>query len=100
MYHSHVDEVADVYAGLTGPIIVTRKGQARADATPKDVDREFVTMFFVQDENQSPYLEQNIATFTGDPGSVNTDDEEFTESNLMHAINGYVYGNLPGLEMN
>jgi FtsP/CotA-like multicopper oxidase with cupredoxin domain len=30
---------------------------------------------------------------------VKADDEEFAESNLMHSINGYVYGNLPGLAM-
>jgi hephaestin len=34
------------------------------------------------------------------PQSVKLDDEEFVESNLMHSINGYVYGNLPGLTMN
>jgi FtsP/CotA-like multicopper oxidase with cupredoxin domain len=34
-----------------------------------------------------------------DPNSVNPEDEGFIESNLMHAINGYVYGNLPGLTM-
>ncbi|MEA2589090.1 MAG: hypothetical protein QOH66_2017, partial [Actinomycetota bacterium] len=37
MYHSHVDEVSDTYAGLMGPIIVTRKGMARPDGSPKDV---------------------------------------------------------------
>ncbi len=99
MYHSHTDEVADSYAGLIGPMIITAKGKARADGSPKDVDREFVTMFEVADENQSPYLAENIDMFTGDPASVDPEDEEFQESNLMHSINGYVFGNLPGLEM-
>ncbi len=27
------------------------------------------------------------------------DDEDFIESNLMNSMNGYVYGNLPGLTM-
>jgi FtsP/CotA-like multicopper oxidase with cupredoxin domain len=99
MYHSHTDEVGDTYAGLVGPMIVTGKGMARADGSPKDVDRELVTMFLVSDENQSPYIDQNIAKFAGDPGSVDKDDEEFHESNLMHSINGYVFGNLPGLNM-
>jgi hypothetical protein len=40
MYHSHVDEVADDYAGLVGPIIVTRADMARADGTPTDVDMQ------------------------------------------------------------
>ena len=26
---------------------------------------------------------------------MDPDDEEFEESNLMHSINGYVFGNLP-----
>jgi hephaestin len=56
-------------------------------------------MFEVSDENQSPYLEENIARFAGDPASVDPEDEDFQESNLMHSINGYVYGNLLGLTM-
>lgn len=87
MYHSHTDEVRDVNAGLIGPIIITAAGKARPDGSPIDVDREFITSFFIDDENQSPYTKPVL----GDPGYV--------ESNLMHAINGYVYGNLPGLTM-
>lgn len=98
MYHSHVDEVADVYAGLMGPIVVTRRGEARPDGRPKDVDREFIVNFTVMDENSSPWLDTNIG-LVSDPGSVNPDDEGFIESNLMHSINGFVYGNLPGLAM-
>jgi len=30
---------------------------------------------------------------------VDKDDEDFQESNKMHVINGYVFGNVPGLEM-
>jgi FtsP/CotA-like multicopper oxidase with cupredoxin domain len=99
MYHSHSDEVGDTFAGLMGPMIVTARGKARADGSPIDVDREFVTMFMVSDENQSPYLAQNIAKYPTDPASVDPEDEDFQESNHMHTINGYVYGNLPGLEM-
>ena len=98
MYHSHVDEVADVYAGLMGPIVVTRKGMANPDGTPKDVDRELVVNFTVMDENSSPWLVTNIDR-AGQPGTVDPEDEGFIESNLMHAINGFVYGNLPGLTM-
>jgi len=95
MYHGHTDEIADDYAGLLGAMIVTKRGMARADGTPKDVDREVVDVFQVVDENKSPYLDRNIERFAGSPGSVNVDDEEFVESNLMHSINGYVYGNQP-----
>lgn len=34
-YHSHVNTVADVNAGLLGPIIVARRGMANADGSPK-----------------------------------------------------------------
>ena len=95
MYHGHVDEPADTNAGLIGPIIITKKGMARADGSPSDVDREFLTLFTVFDENSSLYLDDNVQMFTGHPATVNPDDEAFGESNLMHSINGYVYGNLP-----
>lgn len=99
MYHSHVDEVSDSYAGLVGPIIITKHGEANPDGTPKGVDKEFVTMFAIMNENNSPYLDYNVKTFAQDPSSVKVDDEDFQESNLMHSINGYVFGNLPGLKM-
>jgi len=99
MYHSHTAEVADNYAGLMGPLIICGAGKCDSNAFPLDVDRELVTEFFVSDENQSPYLQQNIDTFPTDPGSVNPDDEDFNESNKMHSINGYVFGNLPDLTM-
>ena len=51
---------ADSNAGLMGPLIVTRKGHADAAGRPADVDREFVVLMNVQDENQSPYFRTNI----------------------------------------
>ena len=95
MYHSHVDEVGDDYSGLVGPMIVTSAEMARPDGTPKDVDREFALQFKVSNENSSPYLAKNIKTFAGTPGSVDPEDGDFQESNMMHTINGYVYGNQP-----
>jgi manganese oxidase len=82
-----------------GPIIVSRKGEAKEDGSPKDVDREFVTMFNLFDENRSQYLTYNIEHFTGDPQGVDTEDPDFQESNLMHSINGYVFGNMPLMKM-
>lgn len=99
MYHSHVDEPGDTNAGLIGPMIITRDGAGNPDGSPKDVDREFVTMFTVFDENASPHLEDNIEAYAGDPASVDPEDEGFVESNLMHSINGFVYGNIPDLTM-
>ncbi|MDD5560145.1 multicopper oxidase domain-containing protein [Candidatus Methylomirabilis sp.] len=102
MYHSHVNPPADMMSGLVGPLIVTRKGYASPDGSPNDIDREFVTLWTIFDENASHYLKQNVTRFTGRPDRVmlRLEDPEFIESNLMHSINGYVYGNLPGLTMN
>ncbi len=106
MYHGHTDEVADTYAGLVGPIIITRQGMARPDGSPKDVDRQFVALFMVEDENQSPYLERNMRRYLTARGKKRRDElatlpgsDEFVESNLMHSINGYVYGNGPIMKM-
>ncbi|RLA40956.1 MAG: copper oxidase [Gammaproteobacteria bacterium] len=76
VYHSHVKPVEEVYAGLIGTIVVTAKGMARSpqDPRPKDVDRSFTTMFMVFDE------------------------EDGEEGGLMHAMNGYIFGNLQGIE--
>lgn len=95
MYHGHVDEPADTNAGLIGPIIVTKRGMARPDGSPKDVDRELIALYTVMDENSSLYLDNNVQKFAGNPESVDVEDDGFIESNLMHSINGYVFGNLP-----
>ena len=98
MYHSHTDEVGDTYSGLIGPMIITRAGCANADGSPKDVDREIINLYQVWNENKSLYLDQNMTTMTPDPTLTNDllkSDPGFEESNLMHAINGYVYANGP-----
>ena len=100
LYHSHISTPEDTNTGLMGPIIISERDGSRPDsAVPRDVDREFVTMFTVFDENSSRLLEHNINTYAGDPNSVETEDEGFVESNLMHSINGFLYNNLPGLDM-
>jgi len=96
-YHSHVNTVADTNAGMFGVIIVTARGRARADASPVDVDREFVTLFAIFDENVSLYRDANIRRFI--TAKLDPDEEKFAESNLMHAINGRLWGNLEGLAM-
>jgi manganese oxidase len=96
MYHSHTDEVGDTYAGLMGPMVITAAGKARPDGSPKDVDREVFELFSVMNENNSPYLETNLHRFAAPP-YPDPDDEEFQESNLMHSVNGYVFGSQPML---
>jgi hypothetical protein len=72
-YHGHTDETRETNAGLQGPIIITAKGKARPDGSPKDADQELITSFMIFDEQG------------GRPAA------------LFHAINGYIFGNLPGL---
>ena len=94
MYHSHTDEIEDPYSGLIGPMVVTAAGEAREDGSPIDVDRELFYLFAVMNENQSHYLTHE-ADELAEPPHDPEGDEEFSESNLMHSVNGYVYGNGP-----
>ena len=72
-YHSHIDEPLETNLGLLGALVINRKGMSKPDGTPKDVDKEFLTMYMVFDE------------LGGE------------EAGLMHGINGYIFGNLQGL---
>src|SRR5262249_40076506 len=74
-YHGGVDEPREINAGLQGPLVITAKGKASPDGGPKDVDREFVASFQIFDE------------MAGKPPG------------MFHAVNGYIFGNLPGLVM-
>ncbi len=74
-YHSHVDPGVEINAGLLGPILVTAKGKAKPDGSPKDVDRELIASFMIFNE------------VTAKPPV------------LFYAINGFIFGNLPGLTM-
>lgn len=98
MYHSHANEVADVNAGLIGPMVVTRRGMARADGSPRDVDREFVVMFSEIDENVSHFFEENVATYALDPASVPrnvTFADPFYLANQRETMNGFSFGHMP-----
>jgi hypothetical protein len=70
-----VEPEKEINAGLLGPIIVTAAGMADARGAPKDVDREFVMMFMI---------------FNEQPGK---------DAGQFHSINGYIFGNLPGVLM-
>jgi hephaestin len=115
LYHSHVDEYKDVASGLVGAIIVARPGQANADGTPKDVDREIVALFAGFNENQSWYVQQNVAAHisAADQQALNKRDAKlsdphlyvaftgngFAETNFKFSVNGYLYGNGPVMTM-
>lgn len=115
LYHSHNYEPKDVNAGLIGPIVITRKGMGRADASPKDIDREFFALFMIVDENQSQYIGQNMKVNVQDPekfkplvdfAPMDPDGNPdlplgtgYVVSNLKSTINGYLYSNGPLMTM-
>ncbi|XP_019604395.2 ceruloplasmin isoform X2 [Rhinolophus sinicus] len=99
MYYSAVDPTKDIFTGLIGPMKICREGSLQANGRQKDVDKEFYLFPTVFDENESLLLDDNIKMFTTAPDRVDKEDEDFQESNKMHSINGFMYGNQPGLNM-
>lgn len=107
MYHSHVDEIRDVNSGLIGAMIVTRRGMARPDGSPRDVDREIVASLLEFDENHSWFVEDNVRRYATMPAEVQFGRNPFGGMATLPAfgtyfketINGLFYGNTPGLTM-
>ncbi|XP_072525444.1 hephaestin-like protein 1a [Salminus brasiliensis] len=99
IYHSHVDAPKDIAAGLIGVLLTCKKGALDSSGLKRsDVDQEFFLMFSVVNENLSWYLDDNINSNCPDTERADLEaDDGFHESNLMHSINGFVYGNLPTL---
>lgn len=97
-YFSTVDVAKDLYSGLIGPLVICRRSWGRTLGLKKEVE-EFALLLMVFDENESWYLDENIRAQIRNPRPNLKDEENFIESNKMHAINGYVYGNLNGLNM-
>jgi len=110
VYSSQV-EARDVQSGLLGPVVVTRRGQANADGTPKDVDREVIALFNAFNENASWYVQDNVAahlnpadqqgsaeggaTFSDSQGNFTFNGTSFMETNFKFSVNGYLYGDGP-----
>ena len=115
LYHSHVDSMRDTNAGLVGVIVVARRGSARPDGSPTDVDREFVTLFNIFDETMSHYGVINSRLFApGTAAGMADKDEKMAmpamapgasmyagtaDANRFFTINGFIFGNLPMLHM-
>eukprot|EP01084_Bolivina_argentea_P051330 94422_1 len=111
LYHSHVDEPRDVMTGLIGAIIISKDESDfdgyngdQNDIMPDDIDEEFTTFFVLFDENESHLFDKNLQEYLdlsiNDNGiDLLLQDNDFIESNLMHSINGYLFGNLQGLIM-
>jgi FtsP/CotA-like multicopper oxidase with cupredoxin domain len=97
MYHSHVNEPQDENTGLIGPMIVYQKG-AMKPVGAKGIDREFVVLFKVYDENDSFHFNDNLLSTKlsqADIDAVILGVGFNPEPNLKHSMNGYIYGTLP-----
>jgi len=83
------------------PMIVTRRDEATADLTPKDVDRELIVSFHEIDENVSHYLEENLEIYATEKKTVSEEERAFFDpfgfSNFMESMNGFLFGDLQGL---
>lgn len=106
MYHSHHNEVKDVNTGLTGPMIIGRRGALDKNGKPKDVDRELVVSFAEYDESESHYLRENLDTYATAPDSVRIVTGAFSTIqvpdapyNFKETINGFTFGHTPGMTM-
>jgi len=99
MYHSHFVEGKDINTGLIGPIIVTARGASKADGSPRDVDREFVTAFAVFDEAQSWYFDANLIRHKQSFPQIAPSARTTLKPYLIYSINGLIEGNLPMLTM-
>lgn len=107
LYHSHVAGDEEANLGLIGFIIVTDARRARPDGTPRDVDREMAVLFKIFDEgNQSNEAgeeaderPQNAAP-AGPVQRTWAETQQLVEEGQRHTLNGLVFGNLSGLEMN
>ena len=65
-----------------------------------DVDVDYPLLVKIWDENMSWYIEDNTGRCQSPSACrqlLDDEDEDFTESNYMAAINGYMYGQLPDL---
>lgn len=104
LYHSHVGGDEEVNMGLIGSIIVTDPARARADGTPKDVDREMAALFMIFDESGKLVGKADADDDPGANGAASsptaTASSGAAEDSQRHTINGLAFGNLNGLEMN
>ena len=97
MYHSHADETRDINTGLLGVMLVTGRGMARPDGSPKDVDREIVVAFAQVHEEDSWLADQNLTPelMKGGPKADPSVRQNFYPWFVKFTINGFIHGSLP-----
>ena len=99
LYHSHVNEGKDISSGLIGAIIISKKGSLQPNGLPKGVDKEFVTLFCIFNEDDSWYLHKNIDTYCSHIDSIKKKVDTVGFQNRKFSINGFIYGTMPMMIM-
>lgn len=114
MYHSHAHESMDTNAGLFGAIIIyprpsdtaTTSNDLAALNRPPEVDKEVILFLSNMEESDSIFTEQNIETLLASEMSdrdITADDvavdDDFISLNQRPSINGFMFCNLPLLEL-
>lgn len=99
-YHSHVDPGREVNAGLLGLLVVCKPGTLNASHERTDIDKEYILYFDSINEGESWLIDENLLRCQ-DPAECkrlfDSGDPDFGESLKKDSINGYMYGNMPGL---
>ena len=101
LYHSHVRGDDETNLGLIGCLLVTDPKRARPDGTPTDVDREMASLFMIFNESGFSEEDEEAAEAGGAPPEKGWAElQAAREQGNRYAMNGRIFGNLPGLEMN
>lgn len=107
VYYSSVDSIAHTAAGLTGGIGVVKRGNLdKTTRLPVGVAVAYPLQLNIFRENESPLIMESLKRFALSPESISdeiiealNEDDDWLESNAMHSINGYLYGNNPKLRL-
>lgn len=104
LIHSHYREMSDTMAGLIAYLVVTRRGWARPDGRPADVDREFLLVWLVTDEFMSRSFSTTMQRRLNSTGTLSAEawqalraDPAFRSSLKVYPVNGRIFNNLEGL---
>ncbi|XP_045213557.2 ferroxidase HEPHL1-like [Mercenaria mercenaria] len=101
-YHPHVDPDREINAGLLGLVIVCKQGILNNNNKRTDVDKEFMLYFDSINEGESWLVDENLKRCQ-DPAECkrlyDSGDPDFEESLKKDSVNGYMYGNMPDLDI-
>ncbi|KAL4239418.1 hephaestin-like 1 [Mactra antiquata] len=101
-YHSHVNPDREVNSGLLGLLVVCKQGTLTKDGYRSDVDKELVLYFDSINEGESWLVDENLKRCQNETACrklFEAGDPDFDESLKKDSINGFMYGNSPGLSV-